>query len=173
MNVSGISCVYINIGYLYLPAGIYFYSSFTISAWVNIVTVQYYSRLIDFGDGSLRDSVVFILSEDMFSRPYFVAFNDGINTMRIYSTIRLVPGTWNHLAVTYDSCLKRLSFFVNGTLDSTKPNVEGIRPIIRLNNYVGKNNLVYQPNSDAFVRQLNIFNSSLNDYEVRSLFLAF
>jgi len=64
------SAIWFNNGYLQVPPGVFFYGDFTVIAWINLKSYQYYSRIIDFGNGSPDDNFILCLNG---SNPYLMA----------------------------------------------------------------------------------------------------
>jgi hypothetical protein len=50
------SAIYLNKGYLQVPAGVYFSGDFTLTAWIYLKSYQSYSRIFDFGNGEGKDN---------------------------------------------------------------------------------------------------------------------
>ncbi len=54
--------------YISVPEDVYFKGDFTISAWVNPRKIKYWSRILDFGNGSDAQNVFLSLSQGASSR---------------------------------------------------------------------------------------------------------
>ena len=164
------SAIYFNNGYLQVPSGVYFYGDFTVIAWINLKSYQYYSRIIDFGNGSPDDNVILFLDR---LYPYLMA---KVYSTQTGSTIensfshRLQINQWYHIA-----------FVLSGTTGFIY--VDGIqvvagtlflpRNVQRTSNYIGKSNWP-DANADAVYDDLKIYNEALaatdilNEYNLTS-----
>jgi hypothetical protein len=152
------AAIHFNKGYLKAPAGVYFSSDFTITAWIRLNSYQHWSKIIDFGNGPNSDNVMFGFKETKsqltasLNRGRFSPFLDAPFT----SIIKL--GIWYH--VSYGVQGQLWMIHVNGLLIAKgiylSPN-----NVVRAVNYIGKSSYATDSNLDACLDELKIYQGAL------------
>ena len=163
------SAIYLQKGYLQVPAGVYFSGDFTITAWVEFNSTQYYQRIIDFNninsDGVPSDNVIFCLKR--------MSLNLFINTFFSYKKLdyvvpsRLNLKQWYHLAYVLQG--KTGTVYVDGVNVGSGPQ-NSPNNVTRYNNFIGKSWSSGDALADATYDDIKIYKGALqasdilNDY---------
>lgn len=157
--------------YMNLPAGIVStLTSFTISEWVNITTLNTWSRIFDFGTGT---SYYMFLCPRASSAtgPVRFAFKNGGAEQVINGKSSLPTGKWVHVAVTlsWDAATSKGvgNLYVNGNLVGTNAAMT-INPSMlpsTTQNYVAKSQYP-DPALAGLVDDLRIYNRALSTSDV-------
>ena len=132
------SAVYLNLGYLTLPTGVYFNSDFSITAWVNVQSLSSHGeRLFDCGTSTdVKNNIIVAIQKNLLQTPYFQIFNAGAsNTLLTTNTIPL--STWTHYAVTLSGTTGTI--YLNG-VSQTSGTMQVPLSVSRARCYVGKSN---------------------------------
>jgi len=153
------SAIYFNNGYLQVPSGVYFYGDFTVIAWINLKSYQYYSRIIDFGNGSPGDNVILCLDT---SNPYLIAQVYSTQTESIILENSLQLNQWYHIAFVLSGTTGFI--YVNGRQGATGT-LSLPRNVQRTRNYIGKSNWP-EANADAVYDDLKIYNETLEATDI-------
>jgi hypothetical protein len=162
------SALALNGGWTQVPAGIYFDTpEFTISAWIMPQDAGPRARLIDFGNGSGTNNIVFTLNDGSNCHFPYV----GIESINLISAKSLKSFVWQHLASTFDG--HAMKIYINGTLTGTNTSSSNIiMPIlISTQNYVGKSNWNGDGYSYSFIDELRFYNKSLTQSQIFELML--
>jgi hypothetical protein len=134
------------------------HAAFTIEAWVNTTVVTKGTIL------STKTNTAGMI---------FSLYNGFPNIMLGATTLSgnggkiVVAGAWTHLAIAFDSVNVR--FFVNGTLNATKPLAGGVvkeGPIRVGSGWLGEDPF------NGLVDEVAIYGKALSDTEVKDLYLA-
>ena len=162
------SAIYFNHGYLKVPVGVYFSGDFTVTAWIYLKSYQYYSRIIDFGNGQASANIVFSMftnSLTLFGRIYnysstshVLSTSPIINVNQWYFISFVLSGTTGYIYVNG-------SQVANGTLSS--PN-----NITRKINYIGKSNWASDSNADAIYDEIKIFKGALSSTDILNEYIT-
>ena len=156
-------------GYIQAPSGVYFTGgSYTVMAWVYPRAFNHFSRIIDFGNGQLSDSLVFSLS----------FYTTGIVTQKIYrnsnvssldlqSSQPLQLNQWQHVTFTFSHSSKQANISINGVLTATGTASNTPNNVIRSSNYIGKTNNVNNKNADAIYDEIKIFSVALSPIQIQ------
>ncbi|MDP4182114.1 MAG: LamG-like jellyroll fold domain-containing protein [Bacillota bacterium] len=155
--------------YVSLPAGITSsLNDFTISAWVNLDTLNTWVRIFDFGVGT--NSYMHLTAKSGSGVLKFgITTNGYANEEQINGTSALPTGSWQHVAVTLSG--NKGSLYLNGQLVGTnnnmtlKPSSLGDTTL----NYIGKS-MFNDPNLDGKVDDFRIYNKALSTSEISSIY---
>jgi len=96
------SALYLSNAYCSLPPDIYFNGSFSVLAWVKVVEITNFARLIDFANGESSDNVIIALSNGFSGDPYVTTFEGDLAQNVLVSPVNLIVDNWHHLAVVLD-----------------------------------------------------------------------
>lgn len=151
--------------YLSFPSDVYFDGAFTVSAWANIRTVQSWSRLLDFGNGSNSDNVLLAFSGA--SSGNFVA--EVIGGGQLYSDVLFPLNNWTFICVTLDTD-NTLSIYEDNVLRSSMQVSIMPQNIIRTLNYIGKSNWDFDAYTDGQIDDVRIYNRALSLSEIDELY---
>ena len=156
------SAIYFNRGYLQVPTGVYFSGDFTVTAWIYLKSYQYYSRIIDFGNGQENENVLLGLagrtsqiigfSYNSSSKTYIEA-SSIINLNQWYFISFVLSGTTGYI-------------YVNGSQVATKTLLLVPNNITRTSNYIGKSNWASDSNADAIYDEIKIFKGALSSNDI-------
>ena len=107
-----------------MPSGIYFNTpQFSISMWIYPLTVGYYARVVDFGNGygGLSDNILFSIDSGTPQlsnrKPIMAICPGGSCAYQSISSSSLILNVWQLLVATYDGTY--LNVYINGTLTSS------------------------------------------------------
>ena len=130
INLDGVN------DYVDVPPGTWFQGDLTIEAWVFARSYNYYSRVIDFGNGPNADNVVLLLSQQNNGK---VIFNvtQGTVGQAIVSDSPIPLNEWVHVAATLSGTTATL--YLNGAVWG-RGNVHQPRAVSRVANYIGRSN---------------------------------
>ncbi|MCL4499793.1 MAG: prepilin-type N-terminal cleavage/methylation domain-containing protein, partial [Chloroflexi bacterium] len=73
--------------YVSLPSGAYFSGPFTITSWVYVRSYNSWSRLLDFGNGSASDNVLFAVSQGTSGDAYLESWNGTVRGFSLSSGV--------------------------------------------------------------------------------------
>lgn len=118
--------------YASLPPAVYFSGDFTIECWVYITAVTNWSRIIDFGNGSGNNNVLFSTSAGTSGNPGFYV---GGAQYQANSSVPL--NQWTHLAATLSG--NAATIYING-IASGSATLAVPNNVVRNNNYIGRSN---------------------------------
>lgn len=146
-------------GYFAAPSDVYFAGAeFTITVWTYVYSVEMWSRVLDFGNGSPRDNVEISLSTRMSGNIGMVVFDDAEYPDYTNPQSRLPLLAWMHLAAVLKDAT--VSVYVNMSLVfETKQ--QAPRNVVRTRNYIGKSNWDWHSLVNAKFRNLRIYNRAL------------
>jgi hypothetical protein len=164
------SALALNGGWNQVPSGVYFDSiEFTISVWIYPMNVGSYSRIIDFGNGSSADNIIFTISYSNSSQPFFELFSGSNKVFQMTSSKPITLNQWQFLTSTINGTNARI--YLNGTLVAELNFQSYIRPfnIWRSSCYIGKSNWASHGYSHSFLDDLRFYNKSLTHEEIIEL----
>ena len=154
------SALAFNGGYTQVPSGVYFNTpTYAISLWIKPQQVGTWARIIDFGNGSPLDNIVFSQANGASVNPLLTAFVNGAWLTLTPSSLSLVLGEWQFLVGTFDG--SKLNVFLNGALISSVSVSYTPAFINRAYNYVGKSNF-NDGYSYSFIDDLKFYNKVSN-----------
>jgi hypothetical protein len=158
------AALYLNNGYAAVPPGVYFNSTFTITAWVYPLDQNFhYQRIIDFGNGPWNSSVGLAYYCDT-SMSY--AFLGDVNSqMSLFSTRSTIQSAWSHLAFVYDGL--NVIIYLNGSQSASQSHSTNPDNIIRNLCYIGRSNWDNDDyDATAYLDDLKIYNRPLPPQEI-------
>ena len=160
--------IYMEPGYYMLPPGIYFNNnSFSFLAWVKILSISYFSRVIDCGNGPAMDNFILGFAFGYSSNPYTI--NYFKNTSFVSSPDPQPLNTWFHLASVFDG--QSLMLYVNGNLVASSISKAPLN-VNRTRCYIGRSNWYNStgggdPDANACFDDLMLYNRALTPYEIQ------
>lgn len=161
------SAIQFNFGYLKIPAGYYFYPTFSCLIWVKITIWTSRLTLFEFGNGAFGDYVKLGLTTISNSKSFLGLSTDkNINKESVPLPDNLSIGVWHHFGLIFDS-KKNGSIYLNGTLIASKQ--FNLKPLVvfRKENYIGKSSSITDTGgSNLVVDDLKIFNDALNQEQI-------
>jgi hypothetical protein len=168
------SALALNGGSTQLPSGIYFNTpKFSVTAWVYPQNLSADSKLFEFSNGFYLDKIELALVAPQATNlfPKFDIFSGANSIGNVVSTIALVPGQWQFLAVTYDGI--SLKMYMNAVLTATSMQFSYTMPTInRANNYFGKSFQTGIGYSQSYLDDIRFYNISLTQSQVNDLINA-
>jgi hypothetical protein len=168
-----ISALSLTNGFYRVPPGVYFSGTeLTIMAWVKAKSIQYYSRLIDFGNGIDNENIVLALSSENNGQPY-IFLKTGVDDFYDSSLQSLNLNQWQHLAFVFS--FPYYFIYIDGYL-TTAPGSSApftsfcFANVVRSSNFIGRSNWFVNgdEDADADLDDLKIFNRALSQQEIQS-----
>ncbi|HSH05009.1 MAG TPA: tandem-95 repeat protein [Anaerolineae bacterium] len=142
-----------------------FADGFTVAVWAYYDSLNTYSRIIDFGNGSASNNIIlYNLSNN--TTLSFNVFNGSTSSL-ISAAGAIELNTWIHLAATVDGS-GNATIYKNGTPIQTGT-VFVPNSILRTNNYVGRSNWLGDAYFNGKMDDLRIYNRSLTATEIADL----
>jgi hypothetical protein len=99
--------------YVELPAATWFDGDFTIEGWVYVRNRTCMTRLVEFGNGPMSDTVLVSLSSGTTGRPWFRSYAGGTSAGAVTAPTAIPMRRWTHIACTLKGTKGTL--YVNGT----------------------------------------------------------
>lgn len=129
-----------NKNYVQIPPGVWFDGGdFTIEAWVYVIQVTDYARLIDFGNGAPSDNVGMSISNAMTGNPSLFT-SSGVDYKIFQSPESLPLNKWTHLAGTFSASTKTATIYIDGKNTGSLSDMFVPNNIVRNNNYIARSN---------------------------------
>jgi hypothetical protein len=155
-------------GYYSAPSDVYFSGDFTITAFVKVISTQNWARILDFGnyDGSYNnDNIILALSWYSSGQP-IVQLYDGIyyDAMNNPSSVTLSNYTWTHVAGILQG--NNISIYLNCILTHSETVTFLPQNVVRMNNYIGRSNWIFDSYANAKFRNVRIYNRALSQSEL-------
>ena len=155
------SALNLNGGWTQVPPGIYFNSpQFTITAWVYPQSLDYFARLIDFGNGAPSDNIMFILSNGFTKQPVMRFGNGSTQIGTGLTSSPLIENKWQFLAATFDGC--KIKIYIDGILKGNETQIFALPTL----NKPPKLTIANQDSNEYLIA--NIGNNTFNDQIVNN-----
>lgn len=138
-------------------------NDFTIEAWVYMRSYQYWSRIIDFGNGAGRDNVLLAASYETSGKPSLQVYR-GLTANAITATEALPLNKWTHLAAVNRNGTGFIYF--DGRQVATGP-LQRPLSVPRSTAYIGKS-LWGDQRLDAVIDEVRIWNRARSTEELVS-----
>lgn len=119
--------------YVRIPSMINNQSKLTIEGWFKYNNTSNAYRYV-YGDASSQVAVGVYYNQNNLTYSFKTS---GTTFSNVQGTIQLVPGSWNHFAITYDSTTGDYKSYVNGILDYTRTAVTGNVSVAAVQQYIG------------------------------------
>ena len=161
-------------GYYSAPPDVYFSGDFTITAFVNVVSITNWARLIDFGNFDFysyvnTDSILFALSSFSSGQPLLRVYNGiSFNAMNNPSSNALSTSVWTHVAGILRG--NNISIYLNCIMTNSETITLLPQKVVRNFNYIGRSNWQYDDYANAKFRNVRIYNRALSATELRTDF---
>jgi hypothetical protein len=152
-------------GYVAVPTGVWFNSSFTVSGWVKPTSYNNWSRLFDFGNGAPNDNVLLAISNGTTGNLHAdIRIGTGTNPV---TTITKPPlNKWSHLVFMHDGTDAKI--YMNGVLAGSA-SMPLPQFITRVNNYIGRSGWTADAYANAAFDDFMIYNRALTLNEINVL----
>jgi uncharacterized protein (TIGR02145 family) len=154
--------------YISLPANSKVGPDLTISAWVKVITIQTWARVIEFGNGPSNNNIGLALSGTVSGVPSYFNYNtstpDNVQWANAYF---LSPNRWFHLAVTVSG--KTVTLYYNGMLAGSAATTLTPMSVERSINYIGRSNWAENAYASAVFDNIRVYNRALSESEIRIL----
>ena len=162
-----LSALNLNEGSYQIPTGNYFSTGqFTITVWFKLRNYGYWPSIVSLFNGFKIDTIFFGF-EASSSIPSFAIFNGNISIANSGSPSAIQLNEWTHLAFTFDQNLN-YRFYINASLMSSGSSNQPLKNTTRILNYVGRGDWYpTQPDLDAILDELKIFNRALTQQEIQ------
>ena len=135
---------------------------FSCTAMVKWDKFNSWSRIIDFGNGSASDNILFANSSTS-GTPYFAVYKGGGET-HISATKSLNANQWYNLAVTV-SAAGVAKLYIDGALNNTVTGVSLPNTIARTKQYIGKSNWASESYFSGMMDNIGVWNRELTATE--------
>lgn len=156
-------------GFIDVPDASYFTGiDFTVSAWINPTSWNFWSRVLDFGNGPNNNNIILAATNGSVGRPAIQIFNGAApgNVYTSPSGVTAPIGQWTHLTFTYQSGVSTL--YLNGVSVAS-----GVHPapvnVVRTFCYIGRSNWSQDGYYNGLMDDLRVYNRSLNTEEIALL----
>lgn len=158
--------IFLNNGAYVVPNGVYFNGSFSVLAWVKIVTITSGSRLIDFSTRAGADNVIASLVTSGALHPSMTVVDSSGNTANAQTNFTFNLQQWYHMAAVMKG--SEMFVYVNGIQQGYTNS--SVLPSNRVRTYcfIGRS-AWYQhgdDDADAYFDEIKIYNRALSDAEV-------
>ncbi|MFA6079433.1 MAG: LamG domain-containing protein, partial [Candidatus Omnitrophota bacterium] len=142
-----------------------FSEGFTVSAWVSYNQFNYYSRIIDFGNGAASDNIM-LYNQGYSGNLVFEVYNGSSSGGAIVANNCLVAGQWMHVVATVDKNGNAV-IYVDG-VEKARGTTAVPRNVERSKSYIGKSN--WQDGYfEGGIDELSIFKTSVSAANVPTL----
>lgn len=138
---------------------------FTVAAWVYYDSFENWSRIIDFGNGSLSDNI--LLANKAKDNTLIFEVWTGNQPFIIEQAEALETGHWIHLTATIDS--SGYAYLYKGGQLIRSGQLSLPRKIQRANNYIGKSNWDADSGFHGKITNISVWNKVLTPEQVRLL----
>ena len=161
------SSIYFNIGYLQVPASIYFSGDFTVTAWIYLKSFKMWQRILDFGNGEYNENVLLAMirtTSKIHASVYEFSSCKGLDISEIIELNK-----WYFISLVLNG--KKGYIYVDGNLFASGPL---LRPndVLRKNNYIGKSNWPSDSNADAIYDEIKIYKGALSPNSIISSYYS-
>lgn len=161
LNLDGTS------DYMSLPAAVYFNdNTFTIEAWVYVRSHANYARILDFGNGSGNNNIVFTLSAGTDGKPGLTLVNGSGTSEYIGSSTALTLNTWTHVAAVLNGTTGKI--YINGVEKGSGTFTLTPANVTRTLNYIGKSNWAGNDYANAQFDEIRLWNTARTQLQIQS-----
>jgi hypothetical protein len=153
-------------------------NGFSATFYVNFGGVDYYERIIDFGNGASSSNIV--IARDANSNNLNLTIFNGASSLGYCLANNIILSGWNHYGVVLDKT--NCYFYRNGSLwdsvsrfdaagSSTSAMTSVPATVARSSNYIGKSNWNGDANFSGGLGEITLYNRGLTPSEVYGNFL--
>ena len=158
------SALALNGGYNLIPSGIYLNTQeFSIWAWVFPQNLTKWSRIIELGNGKALDIIIFALSYDNTTRPYFDIWDGNTKLFTEKTNQTVFMNEWQLLVATFNGTNARI--YLNETLLADMPTSYSMTNVYRTRSFVGYSNW-NSSESYSFIDDLRFYKKALTRPEI-------
>ena len=133
------------------------------------MSIENYARVFDFGNGPLADNIYFSLTRGK-NNPEFKIYNGSAGLGFAVSSIPLVLGQWQFLAITFNGTTRII--YLNAIQVGSNSLSYVLPTINRTKNYIGKSNWAIDGYSSSYLDDLRFYRTSLNQSQISEQFLS-
>jgi hypothetical protein len=162
ISMDGSSSSYASLGTVN-PSG-NFSTGLTIECWVKWGAFNSWSRLMEMGNGSASDNLIFANESTSNALRYEVY--KGASTQGISGPANLVTGRWYHVAVTQDAS-GNTTLYVDG-VSVASGSVQLPNNVSRTNCYIGKSNWASDGYLNGTVDEMRIWNIARTQQQLKT-----
>lgn len=141
-----------------------FSKGITVEAWVWYDSFNNWSRIIDFGNNGITDSIIFVNELKTANLQFIVSQGDEQKV--ITANGKLEIGKWIHLAATIDSS-NNATLYKNGIKICSSP-ITLPKNLVRANNYIGKSNVHSDSYFKGKIADVRIWNKARTQSEIQA-----
>ena len=161
------SALDLNSGYYQAPNGVYFNTTFSITAWFYARQISNGEPLLDFGFiNSGFPNIMLYLTFSSSGSPH-TRISDVSGTR--YEVIPNIPTplfSWTHMVSTFNGSF--LNLYLNGTLLGSTPSAYPPN-IVRTSNFIGKSYYSFNTMANAIFDEIRFYNRALSQIEIGQL----
>ena len=151
-------------GYLEMPPGVYFNSSFTAMSWINIKIFTSWARIFDIGIGQANQNVFLCYSNGISGIPQGYTMVD-YNFTNCNSLSPLNLNKWQHLAFVLDN--QNAYIYIDGIQTGFQSLFLKPKNVVRTTGFIGRSNW-NDDLANADFDEIKFFNRALTEQEIIS-----
>ncbi|NCV32724.1 MAG: LamG domain-containing protein, partial [Betaproteobacteria bacterium] len=160
-----------NSGFFNIPtiSGSQLSGDITVEAWIWINAYANYARILDIGNSSGQDNILFT-QEGTSGRIYFEVFGgaNGTTSANVKSPNAIPTGTWTHVAGVMEAN-GNMKLYINGALvASNNQTAITAREATRFNNFIGKSNWSGDALWNGRITDVRIWNVARTQAEIQA-----
>jgi len=157
-------------GFLNVPEGIYFGSSFTLIAWIKLTQISDNMTFIDFGNGPGLDNVLVQINKYMImASTYENTTSSGENASTISASISFQLNEWYHLAYVL---VQSTGFIYIDGIQVANGSQDTPMEVMRTKNFIGKSSWQGDPNANAIFQDIRIYQGAMSAADILNDFFA-
>ncbi len=158
------SATQFNLGYGQFPPGNYFNPlNYTFMIWMKVLSLNYYQRIIDFGNGECLNLETFAF----FEKTNKIEITTCVGSWNRYVspiTRSISINKWIHFCVTSTFNKKEIYIDAVKILSYDLPQIDNVQTT---KNYIGKSNFPNDDNVHAIFDEMKIFNRTLTIEQIK------
>ncbi|HPF41639.1 MAG TPA: LamG domain-containing protein, partial [Phycisphaerae bacterium] len=150
--------------YIQMPNDVWFDGDFTVEAWVNVHQVGYWTRLLDFSNGTPNNNVIIALSDANSGKPTLqVVSGTGSGPPKVTSSVAISLNQWTHMAFVVRGTTGEI--YMNGGLVGSGSLYAPLN-VVRTRNYIGRSPWSSDAYAKIAVDELRIWNVARTQSEI-------
>ena len=161
--------IYLNHGYYTVPDAIYFSGSFSILAWIKLVSLTHGARLIDFGTPTASYcNVVVQMVSALTPQPCFFITDSGGQSSTVTTGFLFDLNKWYHIGAVLNGT--DLYFYIDGVLQGSRSGLITPPNYMRQNCYFGRSawHGGGDYDADAYFDEIKFYSRALTQAEVQN-----
>jgi hypothetical protein len=160
INLDGVSA-YAEMGPLTAPNNLS--TGLTIECWVKWDAFNYWSRLVDMGNGAGTDNIL-LSNEDLTQNLRYEVYRSGM-VQGLTSPVTMNTNQWYHIAVTHDNS-GWVTMYIDG-IEAVSGPMHMPDNIVRSQSYIGRSNWVADGYLSGKMDEFRIWNVARTPVEIR------